>query len=171
MTVFRGFRVEPLTGEVDTLGSLNTCLQSIRESPYSEEDLLELSDDIDAYQKALISRLAFVPLLKGIDLEFQRSPAVPPACACLERFPDFIRTILEELSGNEVTGITIKTRERDRSVELSISGRGGVHSISDQKERFLKRECRSCGGTFVLIRGKEPTFLLTFPIATGQSLE
>lgn len=166
MTIFRGFRNEPEMQALDLTAVVMDRIRGIRTNPFSEEDLLELSDDEVAYKRALVARLAFVPLLDGIAVAFHATGEIPEVITSAERFPDLIQAVLEEIAGNGPESLEIEIRQRDNLVILSVSGEGISHGVPAAKERFLVDECLNCGGLLSFSQeGNRQTFLFTFPVA------
>ncbi|HWQ66848.1 MAG TPA: LytS/YhcK type 5TM receptor domain-containing protein [Methanospirillum sp.] len=147
LEIFQGSDPAPVCDEVDLTSLISGILLDIRTIPVSDEEFLDVSDNPDLYAKALLSRVAHLPLFDSVTIRKEEGLASSLVCSDRDRIRDLIVIILERMTISGAETISLSVSDEEDRVLLSISSTGMTGAPwQDRRIHFLERESRICGG-------------------------
>ncbi|OPY39137.1 MAG: Hydroxyacylglutathione hydrolase [Methanoregula sp. PtaU1.Bin051] len=150
-TVLRGFCQPRMLQDVEVGPLVADLIGQLKQGSASYEDLLDLSDDPTAFARALVKRIARVPVFDDVTCSCLPSSFGRPVQADSAILSDIVRTLLEDITGSGAGNISVEVSGSDCvvSVIVEVNAPGRMPEFRNVRKRFLADECIRGGGQIV----------------------
>jgi glyoxylase-like metal-dependent hydrolase (beta-lactamase superfamily II) len=155
--------------QVDLWALLESLVTTAHCPPVPDEEIIAAADDAEAFRKALVARLAFLPPVPGLSLALDRENVdLPPVASDRFRLSDSLMALLEDLEAAGCRDARLGVRRRGTAIELVIEAGcpGKEEILSPRLIRRHERRFHLCGGEFSAARdGDRITCTVSFVTA------
>ncbi len=165
LTIIRG--VDHVTEDEDI--SMNdlmaTLTGEIKNCLYKDESIFDTIDNDTRFLQALAARIAYVPIFKGVRIDFSPGKNIDGVRLDIQRFKDAFMGLMEHIALAKVKHIVVSTyvNEKETGIKI-ITDRSNGQIILDQKFKMHLRRFKICGVHFHRLHTqKEKGFSLIFP--------
>ncbi|ATW25244.1 MBL fold metallo-hydrolase [Candidatus Formimonas warabiya] len=147
MQICGGMPIHDAREVLDMNQLLQDLLRDINRVPYND-DILEVLDREEQFIDALVLRIAFQPIIKGVTFHFLPDPDLLRVRIDQERFCDALLGILEEIAAIDVKEICIVSGNTDTGPAIRISNPKGIpeNVFTKKKLGLYERKFASLGG-------------------------
>lgn len=149
---------DPTPDQVDLGSLLESLVTTAHCPPVPDEEFIAAAEDAEAFRKALVARLAFLPPVPALSLALDRKNVdIPPVASDRFRLSDSLMALLEDLGAAGCHDIRLGACTRGTTVALVIqTGCPGKNEIlSSRLIRRHERRFRLCGGEFSADRERD----------------
>ncbi len=160
-TVLRGFHQPRMLQKVEIAPHVADLIGKLKQGGASDEDLISSADDETAFARALVRKIARVPVFDNVICScslssFDRLSEVDSAI-----LSDVIRTFLEDITGSGTREISVRVSGSDLAVSIIIETptSHGMPVFHEIRQRFLTSECTRCGGQLVWMTEANPAYI------------
>jgi len=155
MNTVWGYRNTESLMPVDIAATLQDLVGRLQNPPYSDEDFIELADDEEAYRAALASRIAFVPVLDGVNLVLDCPEHLPAAITEPDRLCDAVTGIFEDLSAAGIKEIRVSAESDAEHIRIRICTEGvcALSYFTQAKQQCCRRRLSLCGARMQVEEG------------------
>jgi glyoxylase-like metal-dependent hydrolase (beta-lactamase superfamily II) len=147
-TVLRGFCQPRMLQEVEVGPLVADLIGKLKESSASCDELLELSDDQMAFARALVKRIARIPVFDDVTCSCHPSSFGRVVQTDSVVLSDIVRAIIEDITGSGAGKIAVTVSGSDRAVSIiiGVDAPGKLPEFRDIRKRFLANECARSSG-------------------------
>ena len=148
-TTLRGYRKSVNLEVFDPVATLAPFIEQVTGASGSDDELLALSDDAEAYMLAFVTRLTRVPLFPDDSVVFEAAGEQCRTRADIDRLTDQVAEILEDLAAADYRGVHVRVGKEGNEVAVTIQAgkTGNELTIPERDLGYLKVECRIAGGS------------------------
>jgi glyoxylase-like metal-dependent hydrolase (beta-lactamase superfamily II) len=143
---------------VDLSSLLVSLVTTANCPPLSDEEFIDAAEDPEAFRKALVSRLAYLPPVPALSLALDReSVGLPPVASDRFRLYDSLVALLEDLEAAGCRDAHLGARQKGDSIELFVEAKNppGRDTFSPSLIRRHARRFHLCGGEFSASPGED----------------
>ncbi|MCQ8894274.1 MAG: MBL fold metallo-hydrolase [Methanolinea sp.] len=142
---------DPTPDAVDLGPLLESLVTTAHCPPVSDEEFIAAADDPEAFGRALVARLAFLPPFPLLSLALDREcVGIPPVASDRFRLTDGLMALLEDLEAAGCRDARLGACQRENAVKLVVEAGcpGGKGIFSPRLIRRHARRFQLCGGEF-----------------------
>lgn len=160
---------DPTPDQVDLCSLLESLVTTAHCPPVPDEEFIAAAEDAEAFRKALVARLAFLPPVPALSLALDRKKTdIPPVASDRFRLSDSLMALLEDLEAAGCRDARLGACQRGSTVELVIEAGCPCKKeiLSPRLTRRHERRFHLCGGEFSAAReGDRITCTVSFVAA------